>query len=72
MIDRIIESCAKHKFLVFLFIAVGVLLGWRSLKDQRLAARPKARPVLGDSAFHQALRSRRNRIGLQHRSKATT
>ena len=27
MIDRIIEACAKHKFLVFLFIAVGVLFG---------------------------------------------
>ena len=33
MIDRIIEACAKHKFLVFLFIGVGVLLGWQSMKN---------------------------------------
>jgi Cu(I)/Ag(I) efflux system membrane protein CusA/SilA len=40
MIDRIIESCAEHKFLVFLFIAVGVLYGWHSLKNTKLDAIP--------------------------------
>ncbi|MGI9103501.1 MAG: efflux RND transporter permease subunit [Terriglobales bacterium] len=40
MIDRIIESCAQHKFLVFLFIAVGVLFGWQSLKNTKLDAIP--------------------------------
>src|SRR3974390_766634 len=40
MIDHIIEACAKHKFLVFLFIGVGVLLGWRSMKNTKLDAIP--------------------------------
>jgi Cu(I)/Ag(I) efflux system membrane protein CusA/SilA len=40
MIDRIIESCAKHKFLVFLFIGVGVLVGWHSMKNTKLDAIP--------------------------------
>src|SRR3974390_1264389 len=40
MIDHIIEACAKHKFLVFLFIVVGVLLGWRSMKNTKLDAIP--------------------------------
>ncbi|MBZ5648390.1 MAG: efflux RND transporter permease subunit [Acidobacteriia bacterium] len=40
MIDRIIESCATHKFLVFLFIAVGVLFGWHSLNNTKLDAIP--------------------------------
>ena len=40
MIDRIIEACAKHKFLVFLFIGVGVLLGWQSMKNTKLDAIP--------------------------------
>jgi copper/silver efflux system protein len=40
MIDRIIEICAKNKFLVFLFIAVGVLFGWHSLKNTKLDAIP--------------------------------
>jgi Cu(I)/Ag(I) efflux system membrane protein CusA/SilA len=40
MIDRIIESCAKNKFLVFLFIGVAVVLGWHSLKNTKLDAIP--------------------------------
>jgi Cu(I)/Ag(I) efflux system membrane protein CusA/SilA len=40
MIDRVIELCAKHRFLVFLFIAVGVLFGWRSMKNTKLDAIP--------------------------------
>jgi Cu(I)/Ag(I) efflux system membrane protein CusA/SilA len=40
MINRIIEACAKHKFLVFLFIGVGVLLGWQSMKNTKLDAIP--------------------------------
>ena len=40
MIDRIIEICAKHKFLVFLFIGVAVLFGWHSMKNTKLDAIP--------------------------------
>ncbi len=40
MIDRIIEGCAKHKFLVFLFIGVGVLLGVQAMKNTKLDAIP--------------------------------
>ncbi len=40
MIDRVIEICANNKFLVFLFIGVAVLLGWRSLKNTKLDAIP--------------------------------
>ncbi len=40
MIDRIIEGCAKHKFLVLLFIAVGVIAGWHSMKNTKLDAIP--------------------------------
>ncbi len=40
MINRIIEICANNKFLVFLFIAVGILLGWQSLKSTKLDAIP--------------------------------
>ncbi len=40
MIDRIIETCAKHKFLVFLFIGAGVVLGWQSMKNTKLDAIP--------------------------------
>jgi Cu(I)/Ag(I) efflux system membrane protein CusA/SilA len=40
MMDRIIETCAKHKFLVFLFVAVGVLFGWQSMKNTKLDAIP--------------------------------
>ena len=40
MIDRIIEGCAKNKFLVILFVGVAVLLGWYSLKNTKLDAIP--------------------------------
>ncbi len=40
MIDRIIEACAQHKFLVFLFIAVGVLFGWHAMNNTKLDAIP--------------------------------
>ena len=40
MIDRLIETCAKNKFLVFLFIAVAVLFGWQSVKNTKLDAIP--------------------------------
>jgi Cu(I)/Ag(I) efflux system membrane protein CusA/SilA len=40
MIDRVIEICAKNKFLVFLFIGVAVLAGWHSLKNTKLDAIP--------------------------------
>lgn len=40
MIDRLIETCAKNKFLVFLFIAVAVLFGWQSVKSTKLDAIP--------------------------------
>ena len=40
MINRIIELCARHRFLVFLFIAVGVLFGWQSMKNTKLDAIP--------------------------------
>ncbi len=38
--DRIIETCAKYRFLVFLFVAMGVLLGWQSMKNTKLDAIP--------------------------------
>ncbi len=40
MINGIIELCEKHRFLVFLFIAVGVLFGWQSMKNTKLDAIP--------------------------------
>ena len=40
MINRIIDVCAKNRFLVFLFIGVAVLLGWHSLKNTKLDAIP--------------------------------
>ena len=40
MINRIIEVCARHKFLVLLFVAVAALLGWRSMKNTKLDAIP--------------------------------
>jgi Cu(I)/Ag(I) efflux system membrane protein CusA/SilA len=40
MIDRIIEICARNKFLVFLFIAAALLLGWRSMRNTKLDAIP--------------------------------
>ena len=40
MIDRIIDICAKNKFLVLLFIGVAALVGWHSLKNTKLDAIP--------------------------------
>ncbi|MBZ5569117.1 MAG: efflux RND transporter permease subunit [Acidobacteriia bacterium] len=40
MINRIIEICAKNRFLVFLFAGVAVLFGWQSLKNTKLDAIP--------------------------------
>jgi len=40
MINRIIEFCARQKFLVLLFVAVAAVLGWRSMKNTRLDAIP--------------------------------
>src|SRR5690349_1409541 len=40
MINRIIDICAKNKFLVFLFIGVALLLGWHSMKNTKLDAIP--------------------------------
>src|SRR5471032_1734053 len=40
MINHIIDICAKNKFLVFLFIGVGVLVGWHSMKNTKLDAIP--------------------------------
>ena len=40
MINRIIELCAHHKFMVFLFIGAAVLAGWWSLNNVPLDAIP--------------------------------
>jgi Cu(I)/Ag(I) efflux system membrane protein CusA/SilA len=40
MINRVIEACAKNKFLVFLFIGVAVALGIHSMKNTKLDAIP--------------------------------
>ena len=40
MINRIIDICAKNKFLVFLFIGAGVLIGVHSMKNTKLDAIP--------------------------------
>ncbi len=40
MIDRVIEICARNKFLVFLFIGVAVLFGVQSMKNTKLDAIP--------------------------------
>jgi Cu(I)/Ag(I) efflux system membrane protein CusA/SilA len=40
MINRIIEFCAKNKFVVFLFVGVAVLVGWWSLHNVPLDAIP--------------------------------
>jgi Cu(I)/Ag(I) efflux system membrane protein CusA/SilA len=40
MINRIIDICARNKFLVFLFIAVAVVVGWQSMKNTKLDAIP--------------------------------
>ena len=40
MINRIIEACATHKFLVFLAIAAATLYGWHALNNTKLDAIP--------------------------------
>src|SRR5450432_3727797 len=40
MINRIIDICAKNKFLVLLFVGVAVLIGWHSMKNTKLDAIP--------------------------------
>ncbi len=40
MINRIIEFCARHRFLVILCTAVAVLLGWRAMTEIKLDAIP--------------------------------
>src|SRR5215472_1378379 len=40
MINQIIEFSAKNRFLVFLFTAVAVLLGWYSLRNTKVDAIP--------------------------------
>jgi Cu(I)/Ag(I) efflux system membrane protein CusA/SilA len=40
MINRIIEFSAANRFLVFLFTAVAILLGWHSLRNTKVDAVP--------------------------------
>src|SRR5512142_657340 len=40
MINRIIEACAHHRFLVILFIACAVMAGWWSMQNVPLDAIP--------------------------------
>src|SRR5262250_2181465 len=40
MINRLIEICADKKFLVFVFTAVVILLGWHSLRNTKVDAIP--------------------------------
>jgi Cu(I)/Ag(I) efflux system membrane protein CusA/SilA len=40
MINKIIEFCAKFKFLTFLLIGVAAVLGWYSLKNTKMDAIP--------------------------------
>ena len=40
MINHIIEFCAKNKFVVFLFVGVGILAGWWALHNVPLDAIP--------------------------------
>jgi copper/silver efflux system protein len=40
MIDRLIEICAKNKYLVFLFVGVAVAIGVHSMKNTKLDAIP--------------------------------
>ncbi len=40
MMNRIIEICARNKFMVFLFTAVAGMLGWYSLNNTKLDAIP--------------------------------
>src|SRR5476649_1532082 len=40
MIDAIIEFSAKNRFLIFLFVAVALLLGWNSMRNTKVDAIP--------------------------------
>src|SRR5438128_5492903 len=40
MINRIIDICASHRFLVFLFVIVAVLMGGYSMRNTKLDAIP--------------------------------
>ena len=40
MMNRIIEICARNKFMVFMFTAVAGTLGWYSLNNTKLDAIP--------------------------------
>ena len=40
MINRVIEVCARNKFLVFLFTGVVAMIGWYSLSNTKLDAIP--------------------------------
>jgi Cu(I)/Ag(I) efflux system membrane protein CusA/SilA len=40
MINRIIDICARNRFLVFLFIGVAVVLGWQAMKNTKVDAIP--------------------------------
>src|SRR5437660_7074936 len=40
MINKIIDYCASHRFLVFLFIVVAVLIGGYSMRNTKLDAIP--------------------------------
>src|SRR6202165_4632380 len=40
MMNRIIELCARNKFMVLLFTAVTAMIGWYSLKNTKLDAIP--------------------------------
>jgi Cu(I)/Ag(I) efflux system membrane protein CusA/SilA len=40
MIDRIIEFSARHRFLVLLFVAAAVALGWHAMRNTKVDAIP--------------------------------
>ncbi|MBI3939421.1 MAG: efflux RND transporter permease subunit, partial [Acidobacteria bacterium] len=40
MINRIIELCARNKFIVFIFVAAAVMAGWWSMQHIRIDAIP--------------------------------
>ena len=40
MMDKIIDFSDKNRFLIFLFVAVAILLGWNAMKNTKLDAIP--------------------------------
>src|SRR3974390_1945571 len=40
MINKIIDFSDKNRFLVFLFVAAAILLGWNSMRNTKLDAIP--------------------------------